>query len=552
MISHARVQALISARLDGPLAAADARDVELHLATCGGCRRFADRTRALGRELRVLPHLPASPNVSRGVMEAVNAGRSPWSRFFVAPRFLSGPALATAGGLVLVAVLAVTILLALNPWGLGREEAPTEFGGTLARQPVSEGSAAPPSAPVATAARATATPGTALAEADGPAAAVATGGPGAATAAESLPPSPTAVTRVPTPTPTPRVNVRVTATPTVPGGAASQGAAAPAAPATTATLVPISTPTRTPVPPPSPPSVASSALETPDAIVVVVSPTPMEPIRPEAPSDAAPTEGIASSPSRPPSVTPAVIPESAPVVIQPRVEPTPSPPIVQSAGDSVAGAAEPDQSPPPSVVEGTNGNPSGDGPAATPVAPITAVAEAPQPTATETMTGTVVPQSAERRIRRIERVVADEVTMTPPAAIAAATEAAVGGARAASGVSGETVKAAIQPTGTVPTEMEPGDRPRDREATRKAEPVSEAPRRAGREAAPTPTAERLPRREREAGVEPTAEPGRREEQGTEAPAATDLSRRDEQATAEAEPVTVLRVPAPGGKSLKPQ
>ena len=100
MIAHGEAQALISARLDGPLTAAEARDLQAHLATCPSCRRFAEQVEALARGLRELPHLPPSPNVTRQVLEAIEAGRSPLARL---SHGFPAPMVAVASGLVLVA-----------------------------------------------------------------------------------------------------------------------------------------------------------------------------------------------------------------------------------------------------------------------------------------------------------------------------------------------------------------------------------------------------------------------------------------------------------------
>ena len=64
MISHEEAQALISARLDGPLDPAANRALLAHLATCPACRQFAEQANVLARGLRDLPHLPPSPTVS--------------------------------------------------------------------------------------------------------------------------------------------------------------------------------------------------------------------------------------------------------------------------------------------------------------------------------------------------------------------------------------------------------------------------------------------------------------------------------------------------------
>ncbi|MBA2278004.1 MAG: zf-HC2 domain-containing protein, partial [Chloroflexia bacterium] len=81
MISHAQAQALISARLDAPLDPVAQRELHAHLAGCADCLAFATQIEHMGRDLRAMPLLPASPTVSRVVLERINTGRSPWVRF---------------------------------------------------------------------------------------------------------------------------------------------------------------------------------------------------------------------------------------------------------------------------------------------------------------------------------------------------------------------------------------------------------------------------------------------------------------------------------------
>ena len=121
MISHDRAQELISSRLDGPLDPVSNRALLTHLATCPACRRFAENSEMLARGLRDLPHLTPSPRVSRGVMERIEGGRSFWPSFGRF-RLASSPVLAVASTLVLIAALAFTIRLALNPPGDGGPE----------------------------------------------------------------------------------------------------------------------------------------------------------------------------------------------------------------------------------------------------------------------------------------------------------------------------------------------------------------------------------------------------------------------------------------------
>src|SRR5690606_33262658 len=79
-LSHDAAEALISARLDGPLDPVDNRSLLAHLATCPTCRAFSEQMSGMSRGLRDLPHMPASPAVSRQVRERLQAGQPWWSR----------------------------------------------------------------------------------------------------------------------------------------------------------------------------------------------------------------------------------------------------------------------------------------------------------------------------------------------------------------------------------------------------------------------------------------------------------------------------------------
>jgi len=78
-LSHAETQALISARLDGPLDPVAERELNAHLATCESCRAFNASASNLARGLQSLPYLPASPAVTRAVLDHVSTPRSAWS-----------------------------------------------------------------------------------------------------------------------------------------------------------------------------------------------------------------------------------------------------------------------------------------------------------------------------------------------------------------------------------------------------------------------------------------------------------------------------------------
>ncbi len=80
-LSHAETQALISARLDGPLDPVAERELTAHLASCESCRAFNASASQLARGLQSLPYLPASPAVARAVLDHVSTPRSPFSWF---------------------------------------------------------------------------------------------------------------------------------------------------------------------------------------------------------------------------------------------------------------------------------------------------------------------------------------------------------------------------------------------------------------------------------------------------------------------------------------
>jgi hypothetical protein len=79
-LSHAEAQALVSARLDGPLDPVAERELNSHLATCESCRAFNLSAVQLARGLQGLPRMPASPAVTRAVFAEVTAPRSGLSR----------------------------------------------------------------------------------------------------------------------------------------------------------------------------------------------------------------------------------------------------------------------------------------------------------------------------------------------------------------------------------------------------------------------------------------------------------------------------------------
>lgn len=81
-LSHAEAQALVSARLDGPLDPVAERELNAHLATCESCRAFNVSATQLARGLQGLPRLAPSPAVTRGVLEHVSTPRSGLTSLF--------------------------------------------------------------------------------------------------------------------------------------------------------------------------------------------------------------------------------------------------------------------------------------------------------------------------------------------------------------------------------------------------------------------------------------------------------------------------------------
>jgi hypothetical protein len=69
--------------------------------------------------VRALPHLPSSPVVTRGVLDAIDGGATGWAWLRRGFGVAGSPAIAVASSLALVAALAGTIYLAANPEGIG-------------------------------------------------------------------------------------------------------------------------------------------------------------------------------------------------------------------------------------------------------------------------------------------------------------------------------------------------------------------------------------------------------------------------------------------------
>ncbi|HEX6655903.1 MAG TPA: zf-HC2 domain-containing protein, partial [Candidatus Limnocylindria bacterium] len=158
MISHDRAQELISARMDVPLAAAEHRELQRHLAACDACRDFVNQADDLARGLQVLPRLAPSPAVSRAVMEAVRADTPGWGWLRRSLQTLSSPGMAVASGLALVVVLAGTLIIALNAPGsdgnLAAEPESTIAAVAIAPLPTEPPTKIPTTEPAPTATRA--------------------------------------------------------------------------------------------------------------------------------------------------------------------------------------------------------------------------------------------------------------------------------------------------------------------------------------------------------------------------------------------------------------
>ena len=239
MISHERAQHLLSDRLDGPLALGDARELQTHLIACLECRQFADELELLAGGMRTLPHLPPSPVVARGVLHALQDGRSGWSWLRNGFGWAGSPAVAFGSSMALVAALAGTIYLATNPGEGGPE--PRATIAAVAIAPETTATAVATTAPTSTAAPEPTTP--------------------PVTAAPSPTPKPTT-----TPVPTKQPNVRVTQTPTP----------TPEPEPTAAPIVVPSQPTIAPAAPTEAPQLAQVIAPEPEPEPAVIEPAVIE------------------------------------------------------------------------------------------------------------------------------------------------------------------------------------------------------------------------------------------------------------------------------------
>jgi hypothetical protein len=267
-LTHDQAEALISARLDGPIDPAANRALLAHLATCPACRAFADQMEAMSTGLRNLPHLPASPTVSRQVRERITTGRPWWSRISLVAGGRFGAMQVAAAMLILLgAVTTVVIVEMVNKGGTGGPQ-------TFVPPTVLTSTAAPTQTPTATAQ------------------AVAQG--------KTLTP-----TRTPTPLPNVQVTVPPTSTPTPTIQPSKEPTNSPT-PTETPTTAPTKTPrsTRTPTPTETqvpPTETATPEPEPTDTPEPTQTPEPTD--TPEPTQTPEPTETATAEPTATPTTT---------------------------------------------------------------------------------------------------------------------------------------------------------------------------------------------------------------------------------------------------------
>jgi hypothetical protein len=325
MISHIEAQALVSARLDGPLDPIADRELTAHLATCPQCRAFAQASESLAQGLRELPYLPASPTVSRTVLERLSAGRSPWTRFGGALNANPGPALST---LAAIGVLLVLGAFVFNRFVLDDRQNPTPEDNQLLSATTQEASETvqPTDEALQIAAEATTTDVPAPTATTDP-----TLEPTQEPTATSAPTNTPAPTDVPTETPADAAALQLnpTAAPTNPPEptATTEPTQEPTAttaptPEPTATLEPTPEPTATAEPTPEP----TATLEPTPAPTATLEPTP-EPTDTPAPTatvEPTPEPTATAEPTPEPTATTEPTPEPT-ATVQPTPEPTPEP-----------------------------------------------------------------------------------------------------------------------------------------------------------------------------------------------------------------------------------
>lgn len=109
-LTHADAEALISARLDGPLDPVMNRALLAHLATCDSCRAFAGEMDMMATAFRDFPSLPPSAAVSRRVRAEIRTGGSPmrkFGRWVTTSR--SAPITALGGAAVALAIVTASV-----------------------------------------------------------------------------------------------------------------------------------------------------------------------------------------------------------------------------------------------------------------------------------------------------------------------------------------------------------------------------------------------------------------------------------------------------------
>ncbi len=124
-LTHADAEALISARLDGPLDPAMNRTLQAHLATCDSCRAFAAEMELMATAFRDFPSLPPSTAVSRRVRAEIRSGGSPvrkFSRWITTSR--SAPLTALGGAAVALALVIASVFGGLGGDNGNNNESP--------------------------------------------------------------------------------------------------------------------------------------------------------------------------------------------------------------------------------------------------------------------------------------------------------------------------------------------------------------------------------------------------------------------------------------------
>lgn len=366
MISHIEAQALISAQLDGPLDIFAERELAAHLVSCSRCRAFAQSSETLAQGLRELPYLPASPTVTRAVLEHIDAGRSPWSRLGGVINANPGPALST--------VAAIALLIALGALVYSRflvndaEPGDSQLLSAITRE--ADQATQPPTDQalvIAAAATSGVVPSPTPTETPSPTATQAPTSAPSSAASQLAPetPSPTATTE---PTVTLELTPEPTATeePTVAPTSTSEPTETPAPTATleptattqpgpepTATAAPTTAPTATTEPTPEPTATQEPTQDPGNAEIVDLTqteaatrepaPTSAVTATPDSTQAPEPTATVTPEPTATPSPEPTVTPEptAAPTEDQgPPIEPLDGTYAADESGQAQTGPAE--------------------------------------------------------------------------------------------------------------------------------------------------------------------------------------------------------------------